>query len=159
MSQMNPPRTIPLAEPSAVPHPLDIMIRLLATTTDLFLATAPNTIAQTKAAAESASIELSIDLGCVVSDIDVSVKFYTDAIGFQFASRFTVDADTFHAGTRSASMPSNERDIRRALYAGQVDRWTRTSACHRAPTCQECPRHSSCSSPTTDAPAKPMITA
>lgn len=35
----------------------------------------------------------TIDLGCVVSDIDASVKFYTEAIGFQAAGGFQVDAE------------------------------------------------------------------
>jgi len=33
-----------------------------------------------------------IDLGCVVSDIDASVKFYTEAIGFRSTGGFQVDA-------------------------------------------------------------------
>ena len=33
-----------------------------------------------------------IDLGCVVSDIDASIKFYTTAIGFEQTSEFSVDA-------------------------------------------------------------------
>ena len=35
----------------------------------------------------------TIDLGCVVSDIDASVKFYTEALGFKEASSFKVGAD------------------------------------------------------------------
>jgi catechol 2,3-dioxygenase-like lactoylglutathione lyase family enzyme len=35
----------------------------------------------------------TIAIGCVVSDIDASVKFYTEAIGFKVASGFEVDAD------------------------------------------------------------------
>ena len=34
----------------------------------------------------------TIDLGCVVSDIDASLKFYTEAIGFQQDGGFQVDA-------------------------------------------------------------------
>ena len=34
----------------------------------------------------------TIDLGCVVRDIDASVKFYTEAIGFKPAGGFQVDA-------------------------------------------------------------------
>lgn len=34
----------------------------------------------------------TIDLGCVVSDIDASVEFYTKAIGFKSAAGFAVDA-------------------------------------------------------------------
>ena len=35
----------------------------------------------------------TIDLGCVVSDIDKAVKFYTEAIGFKQVSGFSVPAD------------------------------------------------------------------
>jgi len=35
----------------------------------------------------------TIDLGCVVSDIDASVKFYTEAIGFKSNGGFQVDAE------------------------------------------------------------------
>ena len=35
----------------------------------------------------------TIDLGCVVSDIDASVTFYTEAIGFKKAGGFKVAAD------------------------------------------------------------------
>ena len=35
----------------------------------------------------------TIDLGTVVSDLDASVKFYTEAIGFQVAGGFAVAAD------------------------------------------------------------------
>lgn len=37
--------------------------------------------------------EPTIDLGCVVSDLDAAVEFYTDAIGFQDAGGFQVDGD------------------------------------------------------------------
>ncbi len=35
----------------------------------------------------------TIDLGCVVKDIDASVKFYTEAIGFKVAGGFKVGGD------------------------------------------------------------------
>lgn len=35
----------------------------------------------------------TIAIGCVVSDIDASVKFYTEAIGFRVSGGFKVDAD------------------------------------------------------------------
>ena len=38
-------------------------------------------------------IEPTIDIGCVVSDIDSSVKFYTEAIGFKVAGGFKVPSD------------------------------------------------------------------
>ncbi len=34
----------------------------------------------------------TIDIGCVVSDIDASIKFYTEAIGFRQLDGFQVDA-------------------------------------------------------------------
>ncbi|HCR30967.1 MAG TPA: bleomycin resistance protein [Opitutae bacterium] len=37
--------------------------------------------------------EPTIDLGCVVSDLDAAVEFYTEAIGFQEAGGFQVDGD------------------------------------------------------------------
>lgn len=38
-------------------------------------------------------IETTIDVGCVVSNIDASVKFYTEAIGFKVAGGFKVPSD------------------------------------------------------------------
>ena len=35
----------------------------------------------------------TIDLGCVVSDIDASVKFYTEVVGFEESSGFKVSAE------------------------------------------------------------------
>jgi len=35
----------------------------------------------------------TIDLGCVVSDVDAAVKFYTRAIGFKEVKGFSVDAE------------------------------------------------------------------
>ena len=42
---------------------------------------------------KSAFLTKTIDLGCVVSDIEKSVKFYTEAIGFKEAGGFKVPAD------------------------------------------------------------------
>ena len=39
---------------------------------------------------ESEFVKPTIDLGCVVSDIDASVKFYTEALGFKEAGAFEV---------------------------------------------------------------------
>jgi len=36
---------------------------------------------------------LTIDLGCVVSDVDAAVEFYTKAIGFKVAGSFSVDGE------------------------------------------------------------------
>ena len=35
----------------------------------------------------------TIDIGCVVSDIDASVKFYTEVVGFQESAGFKVDGE------------------------------------------------------------------
>lgn len=42
---------------------------------------------------ESEFSKPTIDIGCVVSDIDASVKFYTEVVGFKESSGFKVDAD------------------------------------------------------------------
>ncbi len=45
------------------------------------------------ASSDSEFASLTIAIGCVVSDIEASVKFYTEAIGFQVAKGFEVDAN------------------------------------------------------------------
>jgi lactoylglutathione lyase len=42
---------------------------------------------------ESEFIKPTIDLGCVVSDIDESMRFYTEALGFKAAGGFEVAAE------------------------------------------------------------------
>ena len=42
---------------------------------------------------KSEFIKPTIDIGCVVSDLDRSIKFYTDAIGFKVAGEFSVPGD------------------------------------------------------------------
>jgi lactoylglutathione lyase len=42
---------------------------------------------------QSEFLKPTIDLGCVVSDIDASVKFYTEAIGFKVTGGFVVEPD------------------------------------------------------------------
>lgn len=42
---------------------------------------------------ESEFSKPTIDLGCVVSDIDASLKFYTEVIGFEETGGFAVDAE------------------------------------------------------------------
>ena len=39
---------------------------------------------------KSEFIEPTIDLGCVVSDLEASIKFYTEAIGFKVVGKFNV---------------------------------------------------------------------
>ena len=45
------------------------------------------------AAAEPAFPRTTIDLGCVVSDLDASVRFYVDGVGFREVKGFGVSAD------------------------------------------------------------------
>ena len=54
----------------------------------------PTVQAQDDNETESLFTNPRIDLGCVVSDIDASIKFYTKAIGFKKTSEFSVDAKT-----------------------------------------------------------------
>lgn len=49
--------------------------------------------AQDSDEAKSEFLKPTIDLGCVVSDIDASVKFYTEAIGFKEAGSFDVSPE------------------------------------------------------------------
>ena len=39
---------------------------------------------------KSEFIEPTIDLGCVVSDLEASIKFYTEAVGFKVVGEFNV---------------------------------------------------------------------
>ena len=52
----------------------------------------PTSQAQDAAKTQSLFTTPRIDLGCVVSDIDASIKFYTTAIGFEQTGEFSVDA-------------------------------------------------------------------
>lgn len=68
-------------------------------------------------AAEDEFLSKTIDLGCVVSDIDAAVKFYTEAIGFTEVKGFQVPADfATDAGLTEGKM----LDIRR-LVLGEGD--------------------------------------
>jgi catechol 2,3-dioxygenase-like lactoylglutathione lyase family enzyme len=49
-------------------------------------------VAQDETEKESAFSKPTIDIGCVVSDIEASVKFYTEVIGFEASGGFQVDA-------------------------------------------------------------------
>lgn len=49
--------------------------------------------AQQQGGAEKEFARTTIDLGCVVSDVDAAVKFYTQAIGFEEVPGFDVPAD------------------------------------------------------------------
>ena len=59
----------------------------------------------------------TIDLGCVVSDVDASVKFYTEAIGFQDASSFNVPGNF----AKSAGLTDSQDLEIRVLKLGKGD--------------------------------------
>lgn len=42
---------------------------------------------------ETSFSSLTFDLGCVVSDVDAAVEFYTEAVGFKVAGSFSVDGE------------------------------------------------------------------
>ena len=65
------------------------MKHTLSLITALFLSTSITAVR----AAEEEFLSKTIDIGCVVSDIDAAVKFYTEAIGFTEVKGFTVPAD------------------------------------------------------------------
>lgn len=67
---------------------LNIVLLSAATLVCCLLATAQDTDPD-----PSSFLKPTIDLGCVVSDIDASVKFYTEAIGFKAAGAFDVAPD------------------------------------------------------------------
>ena len=59
----------------------------------LLLSPGSSSTARAQQASESPFLSTTIDLGCVVSDIEESVKFYKEAIGFQEGQGFGVPAD------------------------------------------------------------------
>lgn len=60
-------------------------------------------------AAEPVFSSTTIDLGTVVSDIDASVRFYTEAIGFKEVAAFDVSADIAAAAGLTADKPLSIR--------------------------------------------------
>lgn len=62
-----------------------------------------------EAAKKSDFITNTIDIGCVVSDIEKSVKFYTEAVGFTEVKGFSVPADF---ATESGLTANKKLDIR-----------------------------------------------
>ena len=61
--------------------------------------------ADDRSATQSDFATATIDLGCVVSDIDEAVRFYTEAIGFRHVGGFEVSADfAADAGLTDASL-------------------------------------------------------
>ena len=66
-------------------------------------------------AAEPAFPRTTIDLGCVVSDLDASVRFYTEGIGFTEAKGFEVPADL----ARDAGLTDSKPLAVRVLVLGE----------------------------------------
>ncbi|MFM7108702.1 MAG: VOC family protein [Planctomycetaceae bacterium] len=85
------------------------MHRLIATV--LLLAALPCV------AAEPAFPRTTIDLGCVVSDLDASVRFYTEGIGFREVKGFEVPADL----ARDAGLTDSKPLAVRVLVLGEGD--------------------------------------
>lgn len=71
-----------------------LMATLLFITGDLlFCSSAVLAQSDAKPPAQSSPFtSTTINIGCVVSDIDAAVKFYTEAIGFKVVGSFSVDA-------------------------------------------------------------------
>jgi len=61
------------------------------------------------AAAEPEFLRTTIDLGCVVSDLDASVRFYTEGIGFTEVKGFEVPADLARDAGLTDSKPLRVR--------------------------------------------------
>jgi catechol 2,3-dioxygenase-like lactoylglutathione lyase family enzyme len=79
------------------------MIRAAAACVALLLAALP------AAAAEPAFPRATIDLGCVVSDLDKSLKFYVDGIGFRQVEGFDVPAELARDAGLTESKPLSIR--------------------------------------------------
>jgi catechol 2,3-dioxygenase-like lactoylglutathione lyase family enzyme len=73
------------------------------------------------AAAEPAFPRTTIDLGCVVSDLDKSLKFYVDGIGFRQVEGFDVPADL----ARDAGLTDSKPLSIRVLVLGDGEGATR----------------------------------
>jgi len=72
-------------------------------------------------AAEPAFTRSTIDLGCVVSDLDASVRFYTEGIGFREAKAFDVPASLATAAGLTDGKPLTIR----VLVLGEGDAATK----------------------------------
>ncbi len=71
--------------------------------------------------AKAEFLTTTIDIGCVVSDIEKSVKFYTEAIGFTEVKGFSVPADF---ATDTGLTDNKKLDIR-VLVLGEGDAATK----------------------------------
>jgi len=68
-------------------------------------------------AAEPEFPRTTIDLGCVVSDLDASVRFYTEGVGFRELKGFEVSADV----ARDAGLTDSRPLSIRVLVLGEGD--------------------------------------
>lgn len=108
-------------------HVLDIRMKTNRTLLILFATAALSTLAtaedlESEAKADKAEfLTTTIDIGCVVSDIEESVKFYTEAIGFTEVKGFSVPADF---ATDSGLTDNRTLDIR-VLVLGEGDSATK----------------------------------
>lgn len=87
----------------------------IAVSTALLLAALPCS------AAEPAFPRTTIDLGCVVSDLDASVRFYTEGIGFREVKGFAVPADL----ARDAGLTDSKPLAVRVLVLGEGENATK----------------------------------
>ncbi len=67
--------------------------RFLTFFTPIALSSLLTAAEEEKTAEDSAFSEPTIDLGCVVSDLEASIKFYTEAVGFTVSGEFEVGGD------------------------------------------------------------------
>ncbi len=75
----------------------------------LALLLSPRALQAQDTAAASDFTSTTIALGCVVSDIEAAVKFYTEAIGFTEVPGFSVDADFATAAGLTDNKPLDIR--------------------------------------------------
>ena len=73
------------------------------------------------AATEPPFPRTTIDLGCVVTDLDASVRFYTDGIGFREVKGFEVPADL----ARDAGLTDSKPLAVRVLVLGEGENATK----------------------------------
>jgi catechol 2,3-dioxygenase-like lactoylglutathione lyase family enzyme len=72
-------------------------------------------------AAEPVFPRTTIDLGCVVSDLDASVRFYTEGVGFREVKSFAVPADL----ARDAGLTDSKPLAVRVLVLGEGENATK----------------------------------
>jgi catechol 2,3-dioxygenase-like lactoylglutathione lyase family enzyme len=72
-------------------------------------------------AAEPAFPRTTIDLGCVVTDLDASVRFYTEGVGFREVKGFSVPAPL----ATDAGLTDGKQLVVRVLVLGEGDAATK----------------------------------